>query len=227
MVKFGKSSLRKAIFESQRDSRTRSTNRWFSKAAIRDEHGQVLVWVAMGMVLFLSAAAFAVDLGHGYLVRKQLQASTDAAALAAAWHITDGTYDSVANTYGATGTLNNYNQGYTVVTPITVTPKCSTTVASWGLSCSTATSPPTYNMVTVQEVAHVPTFFAGVMGFPTLTVTTTSAASKGARPQPFNVAFVLDTTYSMRLNGSQLSRRRHVDGVRGECDRDYSQQTRS
>ncbi|MGB0063177.1 MAG: pilus assembly protein TadG-related protein [Terracidiphilus sp.] len=203
MVKLGKSSLRKAIFESQRGSRTRSTNssrRPLFKAAIRDEQGQVLVWVALGMVLFLAASAFALDLGHAYLVRKQLQSSTDAAALAAAWHITDGTYDSVATTYGATGTLNNYSQGYTVDTPITVTPKCSTTVASWGLTCNASATPPTYNMVTVQEVAHVPTFFAGVIGFKTLTVTTTSAASKGARPTPFNIAFVLDTTYSMRLN---------------------------
>lgn len=203
MVKFGKSSSRKAILEPQRGSRTRSTNssrRPLFKAAIRDEQGQVLVWVAMGMILFLAASAFALDLGHGYLVRKQLQASTDAAALAAAWHITDGTYQSVANTYGAAGTLNNYSQGYTVNTPITVTPKCSTTVAGWGLTCDATATPPTYNMITVKETASVPTFFAGVMGFKTLTVSTISAASKGARPTPFNIAFVLDTTYSMRVN---------------------------
>ncbi len=200
---------RKAILESQGGSKTRSKNssRWpLSKAAIKDEHGQVLIWVALGMILFLSACAFALDLGHGYLVRKQLQASTDAAALAAAWHMTDGNdaggtpiYQDQAIVFGSTGTLNNYSQGYTVDTPV-VTPKCSTTVASWGLSCDASGANPTYNMVTVQEVAHVPTFFAGVMGFKTLTVSATSAASKGARPTPFNVAIVLDTTYSMRLN---------------------------
>ncbi len=199
MVKLGKNNSPKAMIESQGGSKMRSKNssRWpLSKAAIRDEQGQVLVWVAMGMLLFLAASAFALDLGHAYLVRKQLQASTDAAALAAAWHITDGTYATVADIYGSTGTLNNYSQGYTVDAPV-ITPKCSTTVAGWGISCSTSTTPPTYNMVTVQEVAHVPTFFAGVMGFKTLTVSATSAASKGARPTPFNVAIVMDLTASM------------------------------
>lgn len=199
MVKFGISSLRKAIFKSQRGLRTRSTNstRWpLFTAAIRDEQGQVLVWVALGMVLFLSASAFALDLGHAYLVRKQLQSSADAAALAAAWHLTDGTYSTVALTYGSTGTLNNYDQGYTVDTP-TITGKCSTTIKGWGIDCNAGSTPPVYNMVTVQEVAHVPTFFAGVMGFKTLTVSATSAASKGARPTPYNIAVVFDLTTSM------------------------------
>ncbi|MGH9561266.1 MAG: pilus assembly protein TadG-related protein, partial [Terracidiphilus sp.] len=183
MVNFGKSSLRRAMIKSQCGPSARATNllrRSLLTAAIRDEHGQVLVWVALGMVLFLSACAFAIDLGRAYLVRKQLQASADAGALAAAWHLTDGTYTTVADTYSSTGTLNNYNQGYTVDAPV-VTGECSTTVASWGISCSAATTPPTYNMVKVTEVAHVPTFFAGVMGFKTLTVSATSAASKGAR----------------------------------------------
>ena len=195
---------RNAILEPQRGSRTRSENSSrlrLSTAAIKDEQGQVLIWVALGMVLFLSASALALDVGHAYLVRKQLQSSADAAALAAGWHISEGTTATTAAalTYGSTGTLNNYNQGYTVDTPV-VTLKCSTTVASWGLTCDSSGASPTYNMVTVKEVAHVPTFFAGVMGFKTLTVSATSAASKGARPTPFNVAIVLDTTYSMRVN---------------------------
>ena len=214
MVKFVISSLREAIFESQRGSRTRSRNssrQRFFRAAIRDEQGQVLVWVAMGMILFLSASAFALDVGHAYLVRKQLQASADAAALAAAWHLTDGNdsggtpiYQDQAIEYGSTGTLNNYSQGYTVDTPV-VTGKCSTTVKGWGISCNASSTPPTYNMVTVQEVAHVTTFFAGVMGFKTLTVSATSAASKGARPTPYNIAVVMDLTASMGFTDSNCS----------------------
>ena len=198
MARLEKNRSRKAMIEPQRASGARGTNslrRAFFTAAIRDERGQAIIWVALSLVLFLAASAFAVDLGHAMLVRKQLQASSDAAALAAAWHISDGTYAAVADTYSSTGTLNNYG-GYTVDTP-KVTVKCSSTVKLFGPSCDSSATPPTYNMVIVQETAHVQTFFAGVIGYPTITVTTTSAASKGARPTPFNVAIVLDTTASM------------------------------
>jgi len=201
MARLEKNRSRKATIESQRASGARGTNslrRAFFTAAIRDERGQAIIWTALALLLLLGASAFAIDIGHAMLVRKQLQASADAAALAAAWHISDGTYTAVADKYSSTGTLNNYG-GYSVDTPV-VTVKCSSTVASFGPHCSTTTTPPTYDMVIVQETAHVNTFFAGVMGFHTLTVSATSAASKGARPTPFNVAIVLDTTYSMTYN---------------------------
>lgn len=210
MARLEKNRSRKAMIESQRASEARGTNcrqRPFFTAAIRNEQGQAVIWSALAILLLLGASAFAVDIGHAYLVRKQLQASADAAALAASWHISDGTYAAVAQTYSSTGTLNNYS-GYTVDTPV-VTAKCSTTVASFGPTCDAGATPPTYNEVVVQETAHVPTFFAGVMGFHTLTVSATSAASKGARPTPFNVAIVLDTTASMNATDSNCK----VNGV--------------
>lgn len=200
MARVERNRLRKATIERQLGSGARGTKslwRRFFTAAIKDESGQALIWVALSLMMLLGMAAFAVDLGHAMLVRKQLQTSADAAALAAAWHLADGTYVSVADTYSSTGTLNGYF-GYTVDTPV-VTPKCSTTVASFGPTCDATATPPTYNMVIVQETAHVPTFFAGIIGFRSLTVTSKSAASKGARPTPANIAFVLDTTNSMSL----------------------------
>jgi Flp pilus assembly protein TadG len=164
-----------------------------SMAVLKDEHGQALIWLAMmlfGGCLLFGLCAYALDVGHALLVRKQLQASADAAALAAAWHLTDGTYATVAQTYSDQGTLNGY--GYTVETPV-ITAKCSTTVATQlKVPCGTYG-----NMVTVQETAVVKSFFAQAIGHPTLTVTTTSAASKGANPTPYNIAIILDTTNSM------------------------------
>jgi Flp pilus assembly protein TadG len=149
------------------------------------------------MVIFLGICAFSVDVGHAMLVRKELQASTDAAALAAAQHLSDGTYQSVAMAYSAAGTRNDYN-GYTLSTPV-VTAKCSSTVdgPTWASPIPCTTSPLVPNMVTVQETATVPTFFAWIVGHRSLTVTAVSAASKGAKPTPYNIAIILDTTYSM------------------------------
>lgn len=164
-------------------------------AAMRDESGQTLLWVAMTAVLLLGVSAYAVDVGNALLVRKQLQASADAAALAAAQHLSDGTYAAVAAKFVPGGSLGN-GYGYTIDTPV-VTPVCSTTLAGppFNDPCTSVSTDP--NMITIAETAHVNTFFAGVLGFPKLTVRTVSAAAKGLQPVPFNIAIVLDTTGSM------------------------------
>ena len=214
MSKLERLTSREGLKESQRSSCGRGTNcrRPRFRAAVADERGQVVVWVAVVMVMLIGASAFAVDVGHAMLVRKQLQTSADAAALAAAQHLADGTYAAVALTYSDKGSTNGYG-GYNVDDPV-ITTRCSSTVAAWGVNCS-STSP---NLVTVSETAHVNTFFAGAVGFPKLTVSAIAAAAKGARPTPYNVAIVLDTTASMRLNdsncgGTQLSCAEDAIGV--------------
>jgi len=160
--------------------------------ALLDESGQVLPWTVFLMVLFLGISALVVDVGHGMVVQRQLQASTDAAALAAAQTLPKSTYAAVALSYSAAAGSSNAYGGVSVGTP-TVTPLCLTTVSNWGITC-TSTSP---NAVQVSETATIPTYFAGILGMKTLTVNAISTASRGARPQPFNVAFILDTTPSM------------------------------
>jgi Flp pilus assembly protein TadG len=190
--------LRKAAIEQRRAMwiRAASCRQRFIDVVAGDERGQVLPWAALMMVMIMGASAFSIDLGHALLVRKQLQASADAAALAGAQHLADGSYQSVAMSYSAAGSQNGYG-GYTVSTPV-ITTRCSSTVAGWGIPC-TATSP---NVVTVQQTAQVNTFFASLLGYKTLTVTATSAAAKGLKPVAANVAIVLDTTYSMTLYDS-------------------------
>ena len=45
-----------------------------------EESGQVLVLAAVSMVMLLAVTGFALDIGHAYLVQRQLQAGVDAAA---------------------------------------------------------------------------------------------------------------------------------------------------
>jgi Flp pilus assembly protein TadG len=153
--------------------------------------------MVMLMMLFLGFTSLVVDLGRGMLVRRQLQASTDSAALAAARTLPNSNFSTVAMQYSsAVGSLNQ--NGAFTVDSISIQGKCLTTVSSWGNPC-TSTSP---NAVSVIESATIPTFFARVVGIKTLKVSAMSTASRGANPQPYNVAIILDTTPSMNTNDS-------------------------
>ena len=53
-------------------------------AACNDQRGQMLPFMFFLITLIIGAAGLCVDLGHAYACHRQLQASTDAAALAGA-----------------------------------------------------------------------------------------------------------------------------------------------
>jgi hypothetical protein len=57
---------------------------------LREDHGVVAVVVAILMIVFLGLAALAVDMGYLYTVKRQLQASADAAALAGVRELLEG-----------------------------------------------------------------------------------------------------------------------------------------
>jgi uncharacterized membrane protein len=50
----------------------------------RGERGQILPIVAVALVGLLGICAFSIDVGYAYFAKRQLQAATDAAALAGA-----------------------------------------------------------------------------------------------------------------------------------------------
>ncbi|HEX4311045.1 MAG TPA: pilus assembly protein TadG-related protein [Acidobacteriaceae bacterium] len=156
-----------------------------------DESGQVLPWVVVMMLSILAVAALVVDLGHAMVVQRVLQQQTDAAALAAAESLSGGNYSTVGQSFSGAGSDKNAYAGVSVGTP-TITPLCLTTVSGWGLSC-TSTAP---NAVSVTETASVPTLFASLFGRGSVPLSATSTASPG-RPQPYNIAVILDTTPSM------------------------------
>jgi Flp pilus assembly protein TadG len=177
------------------NEKAKSTSGRPTRAAMtiaRDEDGQALAWMVLLVVIFLGICALTVDLGHALLVKRELQASCDAAAMAAAQTLPSTNYATVARTFSAAEGSKNQYSNFTVGTP-TVTPLCLSTVASWGVPCSSSNP----NAVSVSETASIRTFFAGIIGVNTMTVRATATAAHGAKPKPFNVAIILDTTPSM------------------------------
>ncbi len=59
------------------------------KDFFRDEQGSLVIWVVGGMVMMLSFAAMAVDLGHFYVQKNRLQVAADSAAYAAVTQLPD------------------------------------------------------------------------------------------------------------------------------------------
>ena len=78
---------------------------------------------ALGMLAFLLATGLAVDVGHFYLVKSELQNAADAAALAGASALNSGTTGIAEATKRATAAMNSYefNSKGVTVPPANVT----------------------------------------------------------------------------------------------------------
>lgn len=166
--------------------------------AVREEDGQIIPWVLFMMFFFLGMCALSIDVGHAMLIQRELQASTDAAALAAAQRLDYTDYATYALNYSAAA--GKYNQYSEYSGTPTITPYCSPTVAGSGFNIPCTSTDP--NAIRVVQTAVVPMFFTQYIGIPTMTVSAAAYASKGAIPQPYNVAIVLDTTPSMDYSDS-------------------------
>lgn len=187
----------------ERDFRTGSDRRGQAstlRLLFNGESGQILPWAAVLVTLFLGMSGLVVDVGHMMVVQHQLQASADAAALAAAETLPNTTYSSVGQTYSAGSGSKNIYTGLAISGgTATITPKCLTTVSNWGAPCNSTTP----NAIAVTQTAVVQTFFAGIFGVKTVTVSATStAAGKGAVPLPYNVVILVDSTLSMNAYDS-------------------------
>jgi hypothetical protein len=87
---------------------------------MRSERGGVLVLVALMFPLMLAFAAIVIDVGHAYQVRRHLQASADAAALAGAQELPNvSNAEAVANAYDATAGHNTRSNLPPVTTVVT------------------------------------------------------------------------------------------------------------
>ncbi len=180
----------------------RRINVLFARRMLIDQRGQVLPTVAIGMVLLLGLTGMMFDLGHAYVVRSQLQNTSNAAALAAAGVVFDTSTTDNAATYasqyssGAPGN-QNYNPSLGTVTTA-VTTKCLNVLMPQGSNCVGAPS----NAVQVTQTAKVKTYFMALFGVPTLSVAATATASMQGIAQPWNVAIVVDSTGSMATTDS-------------------------
>jgi Flp pilus assembly protein TadG len=158
------------------------------------QRGQTLLLMAGLLVVLLGMSAFVIDLGNAYFSLRELQAATDAAALAGAEDLPNTTATTTAARYGATVGSYNARPNLTNVSMVQGYPelKCLT---STGVPCL---APSNMNAIVVKEQAVIPTFFARIFGVKSLTISAMATASaKGGTGGPYNVMIVLDTTESM------------------------------
>lgn len=113
------------------------------------------------LVGILAIAALVVDVGHMFQLRRHLQASADAAALAAAQDLPDTTAaTAVANDYSASDGGRNERSNL---------PPVTTAISFPG---------PVGSKVKVTQTATANIFFAGIVGFGGVNVSATAVASK-------------------------------------------------
>ena len=137
------------------------------------EHGQVLVIFALGIVGILAIAALVFDVGIDLAERRIQQKAADAAALAGARYLTDATckasYTLAACTSArqaaeALATSNGYADGSNIDVVVKIPPGPE----------SHFHNQPGHIQVTVTATRS--TYFAGLLGFPTSRVSTIAVA---------------------------------------------------
>jgi Flp pilus assembly protein TadG len=190
-----------------------------------DQSGQVLPWTALLMSLVIwGLCAAVVDAGRGVLAYHMLQSANDAAVMSAAQAMTSATSNTpILNAaYKYSAVYSSNSSGYP--TGLNANPslmpnaamasgspklEClNSLVTSWNLYCTGGVSSGTggYNAVQVTETVTIPTYFAELIGFPSITVSATStAAMRGSPRAPYNIALIVDTTGSMGTNDSNCN----------------------
>ncbi len=197
----------------------KSVGKSFFSRMLKDQSGQVLPWMALLTVLFLGMAGLTIDLGRAWVCYRELQASTDAAALAGAFAMTSttATNASVTNavcSYGSnTDTSKTSNCGSVVgangtpnLTNVTTDNKLYCVTGKYYVSTPCGASVLNENVIRVTQTAVIPTYFIqalGAFGFKslkTLTLNAMSSATLSGVTRPVHVAVVLDSTGSMNSN---------------------------
>jgi hypothetical protein len=153
----------------------------------REEDGQALVLIAVTLVVLFGMCALVLDVGRAYVVKRHLQASADAAALAGAQDLPDPDVASATaqNYSGKPGAKNNDSH----------LPSVSTTVTT---KCLSKTGCDPVNALVVEETTFVPTLFAKVLGINGFTIKAKATAMMGQGvPKPAHVMILFDRTGSM------------------------------
>jgi Flp pilus assembly protein TadG len=183
-------------------------------SGIKDQSGQALPWMVFLMILFCGAAGITVDLGRAYICYRELQASTDAAAMSASYQLsqpnaTETSIKAAASNYSSVAGAVNINSNLPAPS-INTTLNCSTSVANLGILCSSTSTG--YNVVRVTQSVTIPTYFIrvlslmGVDSAKSIGLTAVStAAARGATNSQYNVAIVIDTTASMNTQDSDAA----------------------
>jgi Putative Flp pilus-assembly TadE/G-like len=129
----------------------------------REERGATLVLFVLFLPVLLAFAAFVVDVGHAFQLRRHLQVAADAAALAAAQELPSTTNaTTIANEYSASAGGRNVNPNLPPVATEVEFPS------------------PSGAKVRVTQRATSRVFFAGIVGFSGFNVAATAVASRQA-----------------------------------------------
>ena len=183
---------------------------------LKDEIAQAAVMAVVTASTMMALAGASLETGHIYYAYQQLQASTNAAALAGALAMPDTTaastnvtlYSSQSGQLNANGMLQNASATPTFLCLGTVT-------SGLNVPCSTSTGASGgYNALSVRQTAKLNLWFGGLVGVRTLNLAAiATAAMRGGTNEPWNIAIVLDTTASMGSSdsGTQCS------GTRESC----------
>ena len=146
--------------------------------------GQVLIIVALVMVVLLGIAALAVDLGFGWMMRRQAQNAVDPAAVAAARWIDDATgasldaraHDAACFYAHQTGYFGGPDSTAACVpandehqSTLTVNFPPDATAGQWAAASG---------MVQVIITSQRATFFGRILGVPSMTVTEQAVAAR-------------------------------------------------
>ncbi len=177
---------------------------------LTEEGAQAAVVAIISASVMMALAGASVETGHIYYAYQQLQASTNAAALAGAEAMpdTDQATTNVTLYSSESGKLN----ANPMLKSVTATPTflCLNTVSnSLDIACSTSNgSSGGYNALSVKQTAKLNLWFGGLFGVRSLNLVSEATASmRGGTDTPWNIAVVLDTTESMngQDSGAQCS----------------------
>lgn len=185
----------------------------FVRRVFKDEQGQTAVLVVLGLgLVMMGVGGFTVDLAHFYLVRTQLQNSTNAAGLAAGGFVWDN--QSIQN---AAALARNYALNDNVANNLTENPSypivqtpCLNMLMTTGTGCTNdsngnANPASSANAIRITEQVSMPTWFMNLFGVHSLITQATATASMQGATQPWNVAIILDATPSMSTNDSNCN----------------------
>jgi Flp pilus assembly protein TadG len=152
-----------------------------ARAAVGDERGAVLVWVALMMVALLGFGALAVDIGYAYAVKRQLSVTADASALAGA--------QAAANEYSR---LHPNGGGCTsdVVSEVAALAQTAATQTTADNGPQGSTGAPTTTVscsgsninVKVRTSSNLATFFGKVLGVDTMSPAAEATAQVSGSP---------------------------------------------
>lgn len=134
----------------------------------RGNRGQVLVIFALALLALMGVAALAIDVGHMYAVRNELQRSADAGALAGASAFQEGPWDNGDLASVTMTTADSRARSFASRDPVALT--------SLSATADVAVTFPSTDRIRVTTSRTVPLSFARVLGMPDRAISATAVA---------------------------------------------------